>query len=37
MTSGRQLALKLAPDPPPEPVESPEPAENLAEPELPLA
>jgi phosphate starvation-inducible PhoH-like protein len=37
MTSGRQLALKLAPDPPPEPVELSEPAEPLAEPELPLA
>jgi phosphate starvation-inducible PhoH-like protein len=38
MTSGRQLALRLAPDPPPEPVEVAEPrAENLAESELPLA
>ena len=37
MTSGRQLALKLAPDPPPEPVELAEPAEQLAEPQLPLA
>jgi phosphate starvation-inducible PhoH-like protein len=36
MTSGRQLALKLAPDPPPEPELS-EPAEHLAQPELPLA
>jgi hypothetical protein len=32
------LALRLAPDPPPEPVEVAEPrAENLAESELPLA
>jgi len=38
MTSGRQLALKLAPDPLPEPVEVVEPrAESLAESELPLA